>query len=167
MKSFNAVLAIHRGGMVHRFHTLPTVGVDTVASHSFGVAWLAYLLSGGAPTAELLVHCLRHDLAEYALGDVPSPVKKSLGMGEAFDKLEEAHLEKMGIPSPTLSVQELRIFKLADNLDGLRFCIAERNRGNLEMAECETNYRNYIQAMDPRGLELEVFEAINHMKLGG
>lgn len=161
----SAISAIHNGGAVTRFHTLPTVGKDTVASHSFGVAWLAALLLGGAPSAALLLHCLRHDLAEHALGDVPAPVKRALGMSEALDKMEESHLVACGLPAPELTTEELRAFKLADNLDGLRFCIEERNRGNLALGKCERNYRSYIHAMEPRGAELAVLEAVENLRI--
>lgn len=159
-----AIRTIHCGGRTTRFHTLDTVAKDTVASHSFGVAWIAYVISGGSPSANLLVHCLRHDLAEHALGDIPAPVKRNLGLSEGFDKMEEEFLTRMNLPTPELTADEFRIFKLADNLDGLRFCIAEENRGNHNLRECAGNYIRYIEAMRPHGRELDVFDAILSLK---
>ena len=161
-----AVLAVHRGGATRRFHTLDTIATNTVASHSFGVAWLATLISG-TPSANLLLYCLRHDLAEYALGDVPAPVKRSLGISEGFDALEEKYLQDQAVPSVELTAEEFRIFKLADNLDGLRFCIAEMNRGNRSLDECARNYTAYIEAMNPHGRELDVFFAVQNLNVSG
>lgn len=160
----NAVATVHHGGRTTRFHTLDTVGKDTVASHSFGVAWFAALLSGGTPSASLLLYCLRHDLAEHALGDIPSPVKKKLGLSEGFDAMEEDYLRARGLPTPELTADELRAFKLADNLDGLRFCISEYNRGNRGLQDCERNYILYIDAMNPHGIELDVYHSILVLK---
>ena len=159
------VSAIHNGGAVTRYHTLPTVGKDTVASHSFGVAWIAALLFGGKPSAALLLYCLLHDLAELEFGDIPAPTKRALRMGMTFDQLEESHLVACGLPTPEISPEEQRAFKLADNLDGLRFCIEERNRGNLALIQCERNYRSYIHAMEPQGTELDVLAAIENLRI--
>ncbi len=165
MNVAEAVTIVHAGGFTKRYHTLPTVGVDTVASHSFGVAWLAAIICEGKPSANLLLFCLRHDLAEAAFGDIPSPAKKFLEMETKYDEMENSYLDVHGLVKPRLTPEELRIFKLADNLDGLRFCIAERNRGNLGLQFCERNYREYIEKMNPQGVERDVFNAIEKLRL--
>lgn len=146
MTSSSTIAAVFGGGRVRRFHTLPTVGVDTVASHSFGVAMLVTLLCGGKPRAEVLIQALKHDLPEAPFGDIPAPAKAYLAKDELL-KAEEAYMAACGLASEDLTKEEWRTLKLADNLDGLRFCIEEYNKGNRGLLECERNYCRYITDM--------------------
>lgn len=157
--NYKQIRAVFQGGAVRRFHTLPTVGVDTVASHSFGVAMLAWMLCKGAPSRALVQKCLVHDIPEQTFGDIPSPAKKFLE-SEKLARAEDSLLEENGLHPGTLTEEDERVFKLADNLDGLRFCIEEYNKGNSGLLECERNYCRYITDMLPNEHETMIFHGI-------
>ena len=160
--AYNAMV---RGGLVKRFHTLNTIGEDTVAAHSYGVICLIYLLYEMQPPTEVLVSAMLHDTPEALVGDMPSPTKKVIG-GENMQALENTFLHSAGLVLPELTEAQARTLKLADNLDGLRFCIMEKNRGNKMLAECEQNYRLYIERMRPfTPTESEVIWAVKNLEV--
>lgn len=151
---------IYDGGAVSRFHTVRSINPDNDARHSFGVAWLIYLLTEGLTTANLLMAGLSHDLAEQTVGDVPAPAKRSLGIGEELNALEDKILADAGFGF-TISDREQRILKLADNLDGLMYCAQELRMGNRFVAEAGERYWQYIQRQAPlEGPEMDISNAI-------
>ena len=69
-----AILKVLEGGEVKRYHTMPTIGEQTVANHSWGVAViLSWLKPDISPKA--LLKALTHDVAEKQTGDMPAPTK--------------------------------------------------------------------------------------------
>src|SRR6267378_8094848 len=60
---------IESGGYTQRMHCIPTIHPQSVAAHSFGVAWWCWLLTAGNPSANLLLAALAHDLPEHEVGD--------------------------------------------------------------------------------------------------
>lgn len=143
-----ALEMVLKGGRVARFHTAPTIKCETVAEHSYLVAWLATLIVG-APRAELLLACLAHDLPEYVLGDMPSPAKKRLGMREAFRREEVSLYAAAGMPDyeAMLTPQECEVLKFSDNLAGYLKCKYEAQMGNTLLREMADRYHEYIYDM--------------------
>lgn len=146
------------GGDVRRFHTRQTIGNDTVAAHSWGVAALCFIMcnvGGKLPSAALLAAALFHDLGEQWTGDVPSPTKRALGIGPQFGEIEDELLE---IPqlNVSLSKEEARTLKLADCFDGMMFCIRERRLGNQNVSDIMRRYDRYVMELQPVDVEFHV-----------
>ncbi len=152
---FQAFLA--RGRAVTRFHTEAVIRPQTIADHSFGVAWLCWYLESGAPSSNLLMAALAHDMAEYATGDMPSPTKRKLGLGAAFAELEAVEFAAAGMPNfeaeGMLSKREAVVLKRADVIEGLLYCLRERAMGNTLLRTAYFNYANYYAGLpsDPIG----------------
>ena len=146
------------GSEVNRYHTVRTIQSETVGHHSHGVAVLCLIIEPYA-SLELLKAALFHDLAEYQLGDLPSPAKKKYGIGEQVNRLEAELLEGVGFET-ILVGNEARILKLADIFQGMIFCLRELELGNSKQSVIFDRYANYAQEMNLVGREKEVFEII-------
>lgn len=146
---------IESGGRVKRYHTVPTIATESVAAHSYLVAWFVKLLSAGTPRAELLLAALQHDIAEFITGDLPSPSKKSLGISYQFERYEQAVMMDFSHEdyASQLSLDELHVLKMADCLAGMSFCIQERKMGNQFIESAFKNYSRYVEDMKPRNPE--------------
>lgn len=131
-----------KGASVRRYHTLHTTVVDTVGAHSGGVAYLCALLAGPECSAALLKAALYHDLPEYVVGDVPSPIKVS--MNGALDKLEAEVLAAHHVEEPVLTEKEVQLLKFCDAADGTLFCIEELRRGNRDIKDIAEKYLQYL-----------------------
>lgn len=144
---FPRLSMILKGGQVVRFHTKPTIKEETVAEHSYLVAWLITLVHPGTPRAELLLAALAHDLPEYILGDVPSPTKIALGLGSLYRTQEALLFERAGMPDyeGMLNETEAAILKFCDNLAGYLKCRYEQQLGNRTLRTVVVNYRAYIE----------------------
>lgn len=142
--AIETLLFLRRGGEVTRYHGLRRNRLETVAEHSFGVAWICALLTNWKPSAELLLAALAHDAAEHAVGDIPSPTKRALGIRDELQRLEDQHSRCAGVPVPTLPAAEALALRLADSLDGMISCLRERQSGNGLLRECFRNYNNYV-----------------------
>jgi len=127
--------ALIDGSESTRYHITRTHAQQNIADHSFGVAWLCMLFCDGKPSAQLLIAALRHDIAEYAIGDIPSPTKRLLGDGfrESLGRIEEQHAEAYFGPAPILTDAEEKWLRLADAMECLLFCIREIRVGNSNM----------------------------------
>lgn len=137
---------IFDGGAVGRFHTAQVIKPNTVAEHSFGVAWFCYILSDKKPSVNLLMAALAHDLAEQEVGDVPAPAKRALGLKTEFAELENHILQDHDLYFE-LNDKELHILKLADCFDGVMYCIREMSLGNHRAAVIARRYFSYINEM--------------------
>lgn len=149
-----------RGGRVRRYHTVDTIAPQSVAEHSYGVAWLVYLLSGETPSVALLMAALSHDIAECVTGDIPAPAKRSLGIGRQFDEYEERVRDAAGVPSWTgaLTAEELRILKFADTTELVLHCLHEISMGNRGMRKVLRRGLSYLRETPieaPRTPEME------------
>lgn len=135
---------IYHGGKVKRYHTSDTLTAQTVAEHSFGVAWLCVLLKPLA-SRELLLAALAHDLGERILGDIPSPAKRLYpDIKRALDDAEQDLLDEAGLDFPSnLTTEELTILKIADIFDGMLFCIRERRMGSKAVIKIYDNFSSY------------------------
>lgn len=155
----NRIEFIFKGGKTKRFHTADTATSQTVAEHSFGVAWLVMVVFPAA-RKELILAALSHDLAEHLVGDVSSPTKRKYpALKAALDVAEHTLLAEAGLDYESgLSNLELKILKLADMLDGMLYCIRERKMGSTMCVEVYNNFHSYVQEF--KGLTLESTETI-------
>lgn len=138
---------LRRSGRVRRYHTEELLKPQDVAQHSYGVAWLCWWLCQGQVSAALILHALAHDAAEHALGDIPSPTKRELGIRQQVDAAEARLMALHSIVLPDLSDFENKVLKLADALDGVLHCVHELELGNQTLYAVFLNFHRY-------GLEL-------------
>lgn len=136
---------IFNGGMSKRFHTVDTIKHQDIANHSFGVAWFCELLTQGRARKVLIMSALTHDLAEHMVGDIPSPAKRALGIGEMFNAFETEKLKVAGLAhyQEELTEGEELTLKVADMLDGCMYCIRERKLGNRNVEICFGRFYSY------------------------
>lgn len=141
--------AMEAGRAVRRYHTEQMHEYQRIDAHSWGVAMIVdYLMGADHPTQQKLITlqaALRHDLAEYKFGDVPAPAKRALGIRDIYGEAEDEYLELNGWPMPpNLLAESRRVLKIGDCVDGVLHCIAERRRGNKNVAVIRTNYLRYL-----------------------
>jgi 5'-deoxynucleotidase YfbR-like HD superfamily hydrolase len=159
---YDQVKFISRGSVVRRFHQHPQLVDDTDGRHSHGVACLAALLCEGAPSANLLMAALFHDLGEQIAGDVPAPTKRHIRATFDLD-LYEAHILRVKGFEVTLEEAELRTLKLADALDGMLSCARERAMGNRTVHWVYTKWLLWLST-DFGALSSTELEAVNAVK---
>lgn len=140
---------IIKGGVVKRFHTIHTLHTQNVAEHSFGVAWLVWLLCNEHPSSALLMAALSHDIAEHMTGDIPAPAKRRMDISNQFNAEETACTHAAGIILPTLNTADKRCLKMADTMDLLLFCTRELALGNNDMIAVYYRGMNYIKELAP------------------
>lgn len=148
---------IERGGRTLRMHTVPTLQPQNVAAHSFGVAWWCWLLSEQAPSTNLLMAALQHDLAEHATGDIPAPTKHWLHIQESSARMEVDCLRGVDMPNyqGLLTANEARILKLADCFELAQHCVREVTMGNKckQLISMFSNVVSYTREAAPNALE--------------
>lgn len=147
---------ILKGGRVARFHTKPVLKEETVAAHSYLVAWIVTVVSAPAtPRAEVLLAALAHDMPEFVLGDMPSPTKKLVpGLREEFRRMESVLFHEHGLPDyeGELNKDEERLVKFGDNMAGYLKCLYELQLGNTLLRGTAERYRLYIlESLDEPG----------------
>lgn len=140
---------VRAGGGVRRYHTVATLGEETVGKHSFGVAMLCVALTEGEPSAELLKAALYHDLAEQATGDIPAPVKWAHPELKNILSYVEEGFEREFDLAVRLSSEDQLIFRWADMLDLLYFCREQRNLGNRNMNVIFARGVDYLSRLEP------------------
>lgn len=138
-------LVVH-GGHVVRFHTKPTLKEETVAEHSYLVAWLIALLLPELPSPQLLLAALAHDLPEHVLGDMPSPTKRLFGLETVFRDAEASIYKAAGLPDyeGMLTLAEAELLKFCDNMAGYLKCRYEQQLGNRHLDRIALRYREYL-----------------------
>lgn len=130
---------VSRAGQVKRYHTWPVLLQETVAAHSFEVAWLCDFIWGEAQgaSAGLLRAALAHDLAEHLVGDHPADAKRRLdaALHDALTRVEEAVLEEHDFAyHQALTPEEAQVLRMADSLALMMHCVRERRLGNAGIA---------------------------------
>jgi 5'-deoxynucleotidase YfbR-like HD superfamily hydrolase len=149
---------IRNAGETRRFHTVPILRVQNVAEHSWHVVQLLWYLWGGREpgiSIELLMAAMNHDAAEHIVGDVPAPAKRNMGelLGEYIPKetfrdawglMEENILKPHGMDwDHFLSDDQRDKLKFCDALDGMLYCVREREMGNQLIGTCFQNFHKY------------------------
>jgi 5'-deoxynucleotidase YfbR-like HD superfamily hydrolase len=123
------VLNVLEGGEVKRYHTLATIGEQTVGSHSWGVALILNWLKPDISKTAIL-KALTHDVAEKQTGDMPAPTKwnnKELALELSI--VEKGIEQKLGIDYE-LTAEEKEFFKQSDLFELLLYCVNQRSLGN-------------------------------------
>lgn len=150
-----------QGGAVRRYHTMRTLHAQNVAEHSFGVAWLVYLLTDGKPSVNLLMAALGHDIAEHVTGDLPAPAKRAMELGARFAAAEDVATVAAGLDIPELTEEESKILKLADTAELVLYCMQEVSMGNLRMHDVMARGLSYIEELGPFSTQAEqLLEAV-------
>lgn len=139
-----------RGMLVRRYHQRFTAEPDTVGKHSCGVALFCLMIDPQC-SAAVLAAAVTHDLAEYIVGDLPAPTKRTLSeeAKAEIDQLEVKVLSDAGF-SIQVSKHEKLLLKVADYLDGIYFCLEERARGNTGLNEVGDTYLGYLSELISR-----------------
>jgi 5'-deoxynucleotidase YfbR-like HD superfamily hydrolase len=124
-----AILKVLEGGEVKRYHTMPTIGEQTVANHSWGVAViLSWLKPDISPKA--LLKALTHDVAEKQTGDMPAPTKWNYTkLAKELSKVEKKVEKELGVDYE-LTQEESEYFKQSDLFELLLYCVNQRSLGN-------------------------------------
>lgn len=143
--SFDEAKHSRLAGKVRRFHTYQMIVPQDVAQHSFNVANLVRLMGGDKDT---ILAALYHDMGEWATGDIPSPVKRSLPdeARRAVETYEKEGEKKCGVWPYSAWAKEIdhTLLKVADNLEGLITAMEEVDRGNKDMLSCLDKYAEYL-----------------------
>lgn len=128
------VLEILQARHVRRFHTLPFIGHQTVADHTWGACIILMSLCQGKTCGAvqgMLVHMLMHDVPERWVGDMPGDTKaQDPALKDAMDKAEAAHMERLFGELPGLHDSEVALVKMADSLDLMATCCDQQQLGN-------------------------------------
>ena len=140
-------------GGVQRYHAVPSVlSKQRVDSHAWSVAMIVLCLTDGAASRNLLLHALLHDSAEIVTGDIPYTVKQSNPAMKALaGEMEARAHDELLFPLPTLSPDDAAILKIADTLDGWRWCQLHEPRGPVtdRWLGAWRNARKKFNALDP------------------
>jgi len=129
MKDLDTLCKVMNSGDIKRYHTLPTIGEQTNATHSWGVAVIATYLHPNL-SAKILLKALMHDVGEIETGDIPAPVKwENPELKKQLHLLEEKVAKNLEIDYE-LTEYEQTIFKQADMFELLFFCVKQRRLGN-------------------------------------
>jgi len=145
-KGLQELMFLLFGRDVQRFHTVPMLHGENLATHQFGVAWLVYLITEGTVvcTVPLIMSALSHDMAEQLWGDIPAPAKKLLNADQQFSNAEAQTLFENGMFF-ALTESERAILKIADYMEGMLTCVHERRMGNRYMEIIyQRRFRQYV-----------------------
>lgn len=157
---------IRNAGETRRFHTWPVLREQNVAAHSWHVTMLVYLMYGQDEPGirpVMMMAALTHDMAEWKVGDIPSPAKRTMEdylqlkgaqtFRQAWGDMEQNILKEQSFDfEGMLTVEELRMLKIADAMEGALYCIRERMMGNVLIVPCYLNFIKYIeQELGERG----------------
>lgn len=122
---------ILKSGDVSRFHSNTGISKQPISDHSWGVSLLCQYFNPNC-SKELILAALTHDCAEAVTGDTPAPAKwLEPKLKVLLDSIEERVEADWGI-NFTLSLDEKRLLKLCDGLEGMSYCIKRRSMGELE-----------------------------------
>ena len=138
---------LRNAGKVKRFHTVETIGQQTVAEHSFNVCLILLFITNGTASSELLKAALYHDLPELITGDIPATAKwKSEALSLALTEVEQ-RFEKDFDLSVEISDSEKLLLKWADMYELVQYCFDQLRLGNRNMLLIADRGIGYLAAM--------------------
>ena len=138
-----------RAGQLKRFHAHPTIGYETVAEHSFGVALVVLSITNGYASAELLKAALYHDIPEIETGDVPFTAKQKYPkIKRVTEDIEELFMSEWDLTT-NLPDEDKIILKWADMLHLLLYCKAQRDLGNVGMNKVFARGAEFCSKLPP------------------
>lgn len=114
---------------MRRYHQKDGPTTQNLADHSHGVQLLILHIYPEA-SKDLLIAAIYHDLPEYAIGDMPSPVKNDPDIKVKLELLEKKWLDYVEIKMPKLSETEALILKIADCLECAAYAAFQVHNGN-------------------------------------
>jgi 5'-deoxynucleotidase YfbR-like HD superfamily hydrolase len=146
---------IRNAGETRRFHTWPVLRQQNVAEHSWHVTMLLWFIFGTSEpglAVPMIMAAMCHDMAEWQVGDLPSPAKRRMqtqgfaDFREKWGEMEEAILSEQGLDWDYLLDEKQRaMLRLVDNMDGALYCVRERAMGNKLIEPCYTNFISYVE----------------------
>lgn len=140
---------LREAGYVKRFHTVQTIGQQTVAEHSFFVCLILNTILSGEVSNNLLKAALFHDLAEVSTGDVPATTKwRSPELKGTLEDLEQCFNKKHGLCVKLTEEEELAL-KYADMLELVYFCSDQIKLGNSNMRPVLARGISYLKELKP------------------
>lgn len=155
------------GANVRRYHTKPTVMIETNGHHSHGVACLLNLLYPDC-RKELLIAALYHDLGEQESGDLPGTMKRETGIRNAVKMYEKKLHDEAGLPIPMLDEEEQRRMSFCDAVQGAFFCLEECERGNVRvMKPLYLRYLSWIKNLARLTQENNIYDYLNDTQYAG
>jgi len=112
------------------------------------VACITIALTDRAPSRNLLMAALFHDLLECIVGDLPRNAKVDYHViGHAFKSVELELEEKHGL-MVELTIEESIILKQADIFDMLYYVTEEQVLGNMRLENAFENGVMYLSALE-------------------
>lgn len=151
-----------RGAAVKRFHTVPTIGEQTVGTHSFGVAMMVLAITEQKAGADLLRAALFHDMAEQVTGDSPFTAKKAFPLLKSTLEVVEEDWNQKEYFHVDLSNRDKIVLKWADMLELLWYCKVQRDLGNTNMDRVFNNGCNFLNTLEPIGKGPEILGWLCH-----
>ncbi len=138
---------LRQGGYVKRFHTVPTIGDQSVGEHSFQLCLILLSLTNGEASANLLKSALYHDLPEVETGDIPATIKwRHPTLDYTLKELELKFITLYGL-SVELTAQEVILLKFADMLELIQYCLDQLAMGNMNMYPIAMRGIQYLSKM--------------------
>lgn len=136
-------------GIIKRYHQVRIIHPETVAEHSFNLVNLMIMLTEGKVSRNCIINGLLHDMGEWAVGDIPSNIKRLLSK-EAKDLIATKEEEAIAKVQPSVAMlactdDERHLIDLCDKLDGLLKCTEELKMGNQHIIPVGERYVGYIQ----------------------
>lgn len=160
---------LRNAGYVRRYHTIQTIGHQTVAEHSFHVAMILLELTNGQASAELLKAALYHDLPEVFTGDIPATAKwASPPLVQSLKLLEDVFDNDYNLVV-NLSEDDKKLLKFADMAELVMYSLDQLRLGNRNMisiAERGVNYLEEMQFVGAKALQLmnDLIEQVKEFK---
>lgn len=141
---------LRRGGQVKRWHTWPTLRVQTVGEHSHAVGCLlAHLTTPEQVSKNLLMAAMYHDLSEYFTGDIPSTAKwADVEFKEAAHRVSDSIEKRLGL-RVELTDEEARLLVWCDLCELVLFALEEWYMGNHNMQRVVNVCLNKLMTMGP------------------
>jgi 5'-deoxynucleotidase len=138
---------LRNAGYVRRYHTVQTIGHQTVAEHSFNVAMILLDLTNGKAHADLLKAALYHDLPEVFTGDIPATAKwASPTLVNSLKLLEDVFDEHHDL-RVNLSEDDKRLLKFADMVELVMYSLDQLRLGNRNMLDIAERGVCYLEEM--------------------
>lgn len=138
---------LRNAGHVRRYHTLQTIGHQTVAEHSYFLVMILLELTNGKVSAELLKAAVYHDLPEVFTGDIPATAKwASPCLVQSLQILEDLFEDEHDL-SVALSDEDKLLLKFADMAELVMYSLDQLRLGNRNMMDVCVRGIDYLENM--------------------
>ena len=135
-------------GTIKRYHTVPLIGEQTVAHHTYNVVQILRYITGDMLSVNLIKAALDHDVLEYFTGDIPHPTKKNFpGIDLAVMDAEMEINNELGVDYE-LTIEETQLLRWADILEAGSFGRHQAQMGNSHGGDIIANVLLYFRTQD-------------------